>query len=120
MTGWRMLMAGMLLSLCSGGVRLAQAADPEPPADRAVVQTKSGLHFRVPADWPIEERNGVTAPVPIEEYVTKKFAALEARIRTLEQQLSGSDLRLRVLEEGQRTGAAGATPRLRSGEGNPQ
>ena len=113
------LVIGVLLSLCSGMVGRAQAAEPEPKADEGVIQTKSGLHFRVPADWPIEERNGVTAPVPIEEYVTKKFATLEARIRTLEQQLSGSDLRLRVLEEGQRTGAAGTNPRLRSGEGNP-
>lgn len=117
MSRWRTLAAGTLAGLLLGGGGTGFAADPEPAADPSVVQTKSGLHFRVPADWPIEERNGVTAPIPIEEYVTRRFSALEARIRALEQQVTGSDLRLRVLEEGQRSG--GEAPRLRSGEGNP-
>lgn len=115
MTRWRIVAAGLLAGLLGSGA-LVRAADTEPKADATVVQSKSGLHFRVPADWPIEERGGVTAPIPIEEYVTRKFSTLESRIRTLEQQLSGSELRLRVLEEGQRTGGAS---RLRSGEGNP-
>ena len=111
-----LFLAGLLAGLCASGMMTVRAAEAPAAEEDTVMQTKSGLHFRVPADWPIEERNGVTAPIPIEEYVTRKFTALEARIRTLEQQVSGSDLRLRVLEEGQRTGGA---PRLRSGEGNP-
>jgi hypothetical protein len=104
---------GLLLA-CAAAPSWAE--EPEATGEPGVLQTKSGLHFRVPADWPIEERNGVVAPIPIEEYLTQKFATMDARIRMLEQQVSGYDLRLRVLEEANRSGGAS---RLRSGEGSP-
>jgi hypothetical protein len=64
-----------------------------------VRKTKEGLHFQLPPDWPVEKRGGVVAPIPIEEYLAKKFSALEARLQAMEQQLGGIDVRLRVLEE---------------------
>jgi len=70
-------------------------------AEEPVTVRKSikGLHFDLPPDWPVEERGGITAPIPIEEYLAIKFKALESRLQVLEQQLSGLDIRLRVLEE---------------------
>ena len=69
----------------------------EPPA--TVRKTEEGLHFNVPPDWPIEERNGVVGPIPAEEYMARKFSGMDSRLKTLEQQVAGFDLRLRVLEE---------------------
>lgn len=72
----------------------------EDRGDRStVVRTEEGLRFRLPEDWPVEKRGSVVAPIPVEEYLSKKFSALEARLRALEQQLAGFDLRLRVVEE---------------------
>ena len=72
----------------------------EKSSDTATVQkTSDGLHFNVPSDWPIEKRNGVTGPIPIEEYLARKFKALEAQLQALEQRLSSFDIRLRVMEE---------------------
>jgi len=69
-------------------------------AERATVRkTKEQLHFELPADWPVEKRGGIVAPIPVEEYLAVKFKALELRLQTIEQRLNGFDLRLRVMEE---------------------
>jgi len=39
------------------------------------------------------------APIPIEEYLARKFKSLEAQLQVIEQRVSGLDLRVRVLEE---------------------
>lgn len=91
------LFAAAIAAICLTG-QPAQAADSKSSAS-TVVKTKEGLHFNVPGDWPIEERNGSVGPVPVEEYLAMKFSGIESRLRTLEQQISGFDLRLRVLEE---------------------
>lgn len=81
---------------------------------QTVVKKKDGLRFNVPSDWPVEERNGAVGPIPIEEYLAKKFASLESRLRVLEQQVSSYDLRLRVLEESKKSSKSAGM--LRSGE----
>ena len=82
------------------GVSAAAAAEDATSAERPTVRkTEDGLHFNLPADWPIEKRGGITAPIPIEEYLARKFKALDARLQALEGQFSGFDVRLRVLEE---------------------
>ena len=76
-----------------------------------VRRTHDNLHFQLPPDWPVEKRGGVTAPIPIEEYLGKKFQALEVRLYAIERQLSGFDVRLRALEEASKKPREG----LRSG-----
>ncbi len=68
-----------------------------PPS--TVVKTHDGLRFNLPADWPVEKRDGAVGPIPIEEYLARKFSALDARLRALEQQIGSLDVRMRVLEE---------------------
>lgn len=51
------------------------------------VRVVSGVGFSVPADWPIERRNGATGPIPIEEYMALKFNKLEERISALESKM---------------------------------
>jgi len=79
-----------------GAVAFAQDADY---GSATVRKTKNNLNFQVPPDWPIEERAGMVAPIPIEEYLARKFQNLDLRLRTIEQSLNGFDLRIRVLEE---------------------
>ena len=109
--GFRELICVLVCSAVSVSLASsAAAADNQSSDDQssAVVKHEDGLHFKVPADWPIERRNGVLAPIPLEEYLAKKFGALEQRVQQLEQQLAAFDLCLRVMEEqAKRSGAGG-------------
>ena len=89
-----------LLALVAGllsGRAGAEEARKEPVT---IEKTSDQLHFKLPADWPIEKRAGMVQPIPVEEYLAMKFKAIENRLQAIEQRLSGLDLRLRVLEEG--------------------
>jgi len=46
-----------------------------------VRKSKNNLNFQIPEDWPIEERGGLVAPIPAEEYLAMKFENLELRTR---------------------------------------
>lgn len=92
------------------GMPLARAAD-ERSDSGTVIRTEEGLRFKLPADWPVEKRGSVVAPIPVEEYLSRKFSALETRLRQIEQQVASFDLRLRVMEEHLKE-----QNRLRSGE----
>lgn len=48
-------------------------------------RTQKGLKFNVPEDWPIEERNGVVGPIPIEEYIDIKFKDIASQLEALKQ-----------------------------------
>lgn len=95
----------MIACLVGGGVCLLSAPSLTWPEEATTQQqvtvrkTKDGLHFNVPSDWPVENRGGITAPIPIEEYLAQKFKALGAQLQVLEQRLNSLDVRLRLLEE---------------------
>ncbi len=96
------LLATAMLGLACFGEPVAWAADKADKSEKesgTVLKTEDGLRFKLPADWPIERRGGVTAPIPMEEYLSRKLTAIEARLQGLERQVSAFDLRLRVLEE---------------------
>ena len=106
-----------LVTACLGSATVfaETPSGKEPPA--TVHKTEEGLHFDVPPDWPIEKRNGVVGPIPIEEYLGRKFQALTSQLQALEQRFNGFDVRLRVMEEemkkqkqGLRSGDAPAQP----------
>ena len=73
------------------------------------VKTRSGLNFKVPEDWPVEERNGILAPIPTEEYLVKKFRDIGSQLGTIQQQLSVLELRVGAIE-----GQAKSKKQLRS------
>lgn len=100
---------GLLAIVNAAGV---WAEDPTDAERATVLKTQERLHFELPPDWPIEKRGGIVAPIPVEEYLAKKFKALEGRLQQIEQQLNGLDVRLRVVEEAQKT----PPPGLRSSE----
>ena len=81
-------------SLC-----LVLPAEGEEKKGVVTVETPEGLRFSLPPDWPVEKRNGVVGPIPLEEYLSRKFDGIEKRLKTLEEKISAIDLRMRVLEE---------------------
>jgi len=86
-----------MLSVVSG--RTLIWAEEASSSDATVTKTAERLHFKLPPDWPIEKRGGVTAPIPIEEYLAMKFKAVQSQMQVLEQRFNGFDVRLRALEE---------------------
>lgn len=90
------LLAAVVLAL---GLCLPGQAAEENEDKTTVVKTRDGLKFKVLTDWPIEKRNGVVAPIPIEEYLSKKFAAFQKRLHATEEQVASLEFRMRALEE---------------------
>ncbi|MBI4323247.1 MAG: hypothetical protein HY596_03115 [Candidatus Omnitrophica bacterium] len=97
--GW--MLEGLLIVVMSLLWTTAGRAADDQRGERSsgVVKTEEGLRFRLPSDWPVEKRGAVVAPIPVEEYLSRKLSGFDARLRVLEQQLGSFDLRLRVLEE---------------------
>ena len=113
MIRFRLGVAILCVGFFSAG-RIAAEESSAAASSQTVVKKKDGLRFNVPSDWPVEERNGAVGPIPIEEYLAKKFASLESRLRVLEQQVNSYDLRLRILEESKKPSRSGGA--LRSSE----
>lgn len=94
-----LLQSSLLLSV--SGPLLAQ---PDEDSKRTnpqelVVKEKKGIRFKLPADWPIEEKDGTVRPVPVEEYLSQKFTAADSRLRVLEREVADLMARLRAAEE---------------------
>lgn len=85
--------------------------------EEQVIKTENNIHFLLPPDWPIEEIGKIRRPIAVEDYVYRKFTAVEKRLQDLEQKISGLDVRLRVWEE---QAKARSVQGLRSKEGKTQ
>ncbi len=57
----------------------------------AETKTQRGLNFAVPEDWPVEESGGIVAPVPVQDYVLKKFAEIKTELEALRQDIGGAN-----------------------------
>jgi hypothetical protein len=97
---WVVLLVAFCIFIPAKGLFLF-ASDEEGGKDSSeiVLKNRDGLNFNLPEDWPIEKRGGVVAPIPVEEYLSKKFKSVEERIRFIEQQVGALDMRVRILEE---------------------
>ena len=62
------------------------------------------LNFQLPEDWPIGKRGGLISPIPIEEYVSIKFAEIEKEFQAIKDEFSekfiGLQSNLKNIEEG--------------------
>ena len=96
------LLVGVTLAIAVSHGHNSPASAETRSRPATTTRSHGQLKFQLPPDWPIEERGGLVGPIPVEEYLAMKFSALDARLQGLEQQLSGLDLRIRVLEEAQK------------------
>ena len=82
----KQIIQGTLLAivpwLVIGGIKNSYGED-----EQETVKMQQGLRFAVPDDWPVEERGGVVAPIPIEEYVVEKFDAIESELEAIRRDL---------------------------------
>jgi len=81
---------GLIFMLAYHGPALAQEERTDSSKSNPI-RVVNGVGFSVPADWPIERRNGATGPIPIEEYMAMKFSRLEDRVSILEQKIAVRD-----------------------------
>jgi len=68
--------------------------------EQMVIREQKGLRFKLPADWPIEQRDGVLSPVPVEAYLSRKFSSVTSRLEAMERRIDGLEKRLRSTEQG--------------------
>jgi len=89
-----------LATLTSAWLLAAPTANsPAEPGEDLVTKEIKGFKFKVPADWPVEERGGTVAPIPTEEYLSKKFSAVTARFEAAEKRLTTLDTKQATLEQ---------------------
>ena len=92
------ILAAALISAWLVAPGPAWADEPSSTDNEVVVRRERGLNFKMPADWPIEERSGVVAPIPIEEYISRKFAVVSKQLSALERRLGDLEARQRAFE----------------------
>jgi hypothetical protein len=62
------------------------------------VKTVEGLRFAVPEDMPIQKKDGITAPMKMEEYVAVKFSRIENRLSAVEKAIAKINEELSTIE----------------------
>ena len=109
-----LLVLGAVASLCAGLVGTGPVWAEDGFGSAIVQKRVEGVMYTLPADWPIERRDGITGPIPVEQYLGRKFDALDERLKLIEQRISGFDLRLRILEQGDAVPSSVGSGQLRS------
>ncbi len=87
------------LFIAAAGVVMAGSSDSY-AEEKMSFKTQKGLNFAVPEDWPIEEHGGALAPISVEEYVSRKFKAVEERLDVIEKSLSEKEKAVEVPSSG--------------------
>jgi len=102
-----------ILLMLSARVPSSWAKENPLTDDEVVVRTEGAHRLLLPKDWPVEHKDGVIAPIPLEEYLSLKFDqvsgafedtnrrldALQRRVEQLEDAQKVLQTRLRLLEE---------------------
>lgn len=85
----------------AGFVPPARAQQPGKLGEKGELVTKEfgGILFKLPADWPIEERYGVISPIPVEDYLARKFAVVNTQMKFLEERIQELEKRNQALEK---------------------
>jgi hypothetical protein len=86
----------------AGFVPHAGAQQPDTSAEGAELVTTeiAGVRFKLPADWPVEVRaDGVVSPIAPEDYLSRKFAVANTRMKTLEARIQELEKRNQTLEK---------------------
>jgi len=66
------------------------------------VKNYRGLQFKVPEDWPIEKVGNTIGPIPIEDYMSRKFAVLTERIEKQDKAMAALEKRVETVERRKR------------------
>lgn len=80
----------------------AIGADDPLTDDKVIVKTEGPHQLLLPADWPVEQKDGRYAPAPIEEYLSLKFGQVREKFAQVDSRADGLERRLAQLEQDQR------------------
>ena len=67
--------------------------------DAVEIRENEGHRLLLPKDWPVEHKDGRSAPIAIEAYLSMKFDQVKTQFATIERHLDGLDRRLERLEQ---------------------
>ncbi len=104
MKKFKTILAVMALIVCgfSAGLPFGWTANETEATDPMVVKNYKGLQFKVPEDWPIEKVGNTIGPIPMEEYMSRKFADVNQRLKKQEEVLAKMEKRLETVERRKR------------------
>ena len=100
----------------SMGARSGWADEDYLTDDELVIRTEGAHQLLLPKDWPVEDRETLLVPVPVESYLSMKFSQVRAQFKATQRQLESIDRRLRELEQAHKS----LQIRLRSLEANEE
>jgi len=92
----------ILLLVLLAGIPCVQADEGTDEMNPNVVKKYRGLQFKVPEDWPIEKVGNTIGPIPIEEYMGRKFNDLNLRLKKQEDAMAAMEKRLEAVERRKR------------------
>jgi len=69
------------------------------------VKDTRGLRFSVPDDWPIERVGNTIGPISIEDYMSRKFAAVNEKLDKQQETITALEKRVEDVERRKRLGA---------------
>jgi len=96
----RSLLVFFLLLTCSTASAQEYSEEELKSAGESItIKSKSGLHFKVPPDMPIVERDGTIYPLPMDEYFNRKLNILKGRVDSLEGKIDLLDEKLDHISE---------------------
>ena len=98
---WGRLLAA--LALWAACAPLASTEDKTLSDDTVTIRTEGAHRLLLPNDWPVEQKDGLVNPVPIEQYLSMKFSQVASRLDAVAQRMASMDQRLRNVEEQQKT-----------------
>jgi len=67
-----------------------------------VVKSYEGIQFKVLKDWPIEKVGNRVGPIPMDEYLSRKFNDLTLRLKKQEDAMAAMEKRLATVERRKR------------------
>ena len=88
-----------IVLLLSMGARSGWADEDYLTDDELVIRTEGAHQLFLPKDWPVEDRETLLVPVPVESYLSMKFGQVRAQFKATKLHLESIDRRLRELEQ---------------------
>ena len=70
------------------GMVFAENRDKENFKYKTITKTVDGINFELPEDRPVEKKNGIITPMPIDEYVAMKFWKMENNLKEMDASIA--------------------------------
>lgn len=94
------LFLAVFLSVFLYATALSGAAEEDEEFEyKTVIKVVDGIKFDVPEDRPIERKDGVIGPMPMDKYVAFKFSKSEKRLEKIEDSIERIEEDLKLIRK---------------------